>query len=332
MKSVKPSSSIAAYSSKDARQVRPGAFLTVCLIRGILLLATALLGTGALAQEQNKAGSGAQSKNNLGQVGAKLANPLGNLWALQFSFDTPKFFDGDVNTGDPKVGADAIFQPVLPFPLYGTGDEEWRLITRPIIPLIFSEPIPTGFDEFDHKGGIGDIQLPLVLSFPEKLIGHGIFGLGPVFQFPSATDDDLGSDQWALGPAVAVGYKTKEFTTVLFPNYFWKIGESGQDEDTPDISKGSLLYSFVYNLPNAWQVGTNPTITYNDKAASGDKWNVPIGLFVGKTVKMGNIPVNIRAGLEYSVVSEDTFGKRAAFNFQITPVIPSLIQNPIFGK
>jgi hypothetical protein len=29
-----------------------------------------------------------------------------------------------VNTGDPKVGADMIFQPVMPIPLYGTGDAQ----------------------------------------------------------------------------------------------------------------------------------------------------------------------------------------------------------------
>ena len=76
----------------------------------------------------------------------------------------------------------------------------------------------------------------------------------------------------------------------------------------------------------------NPTITYNDQADSKNKWNVPVGLFVGKTIKIGKMPVNIKAGLEYSVVSEDTFGKRTAFRFQITPVIPSLITDPIFGK
>jgi hypothetical protein len=261
----------------------------------------------------------------LGQVGAKLANPLASLWSLQMNFETPKFFDGDVNTGDPKVGADMIFQPVMPLPLYGTGDAEWRLITRPIIPLIFSQPIPTGFDEFDHKSGIGDIQLPLILSLPGKYAGHWILGAGPVGLFPTATDDDLGKDQWALGPAVVVGYKTKKLTAVLFPNYFWKVGSSGQDDDTPDISQGSLLYSINYMLPNAWQIGFNPTITYNDKAKPDDRWNVPVGLYVGKTVKMGKLPVNIKAGLEYSVVSEDTFGKRVAFRFQITPVVWSLI-------
>jgi hypothetical protein len=44
------------------------------------------------------------------------------------------------------------------------------------------------------------------------------------------------------------------------------------------------------------------------------------------------MPVRIQGGFEYSVVSPDTFGQRAQFRFQITPVIQSLIKNPIFGK
>jgi hypothetical protein len=53
---------------------------------------------------------------------------------------------------------------------------------------------------------------------------------------------------------------------------------------------------------------------------------------VGKTIKVGNTPLNLKFGLEHSVVSQDDFGKRTAFRIQITPVIPSLIKNPIFGK
>ena len=128
--------------------------------------------------------------------------------------------------------------------------------------------------------------------------------------------------------------KNKFLTAGVFPNYFWnwKNGSSGQDKDTPDINQGSILYFLIFNLPDAWQIGKNPTITYNDHASSGNKWNVPFGLFAGKAIKIGNIPVNIKAGLEYSVVSPDDFGQRARFRIQITPVIPSLIQNPIFGK
>ena len=153
-----------------------------------------------------------------------------------------------------------------------------------------------------------------------------------VWLFPTATDDDLGQDQWALGPAVVLGYKNKFVTAGVFPNYFWKIGSSGQDRDMPDINQGSMFYFLTFNLPDAWQIGMNPTITYNHKASSGNKWNVPVGLFAGKTIKIGNTPVNIKAGLEYSVVSQDDFGQRAQFRIQITPVIPALIKDPVFGK
>jgi hypothetical protein len=87
----------------------------------------------------------------------------------------------------------------------------------------------------------------------------------------------------------------------------------------------------AYNLPDAWQIGMNPTITSNDRASSGNKWNVPVGLCVGKTVKWGDVPVNIEVGVEYSVVGPDDFGQQALFRVQITPVIPSLIKISIFG-
>ena len=301
-------------------------------ILGVLMSVVALTLVMATPHFAQGADQDSKSEQDLGKIGAELANPLSELWALNMSINMPQFYDGDVNTGDPEIGASMLFQPILPFPLYGTGDDVWRLITRPIIPLIFSEPVPKGFDDFDHTGGIGDIQVPLVLAVPGGIAGNFILGAGPVGLLPTATDDDLGQDQWALGPAVVLGYKNKFFTAGVFPNYFWKIDSSGQDKDTPDINQGSMFYFLIFNLPDAWQIGMNPTITYNDQASSGNKWNVPVGLFAGKTVKIGNTPLNIKAGLEYSVVSPDDFGQRAQFRIQITPVIPSLIQNPIFGK
>ena len=320
------------YPGKDTLRSRRRTFLLIWLICGALLFSIPLSDVSAEAQEGDKAAPKSQSGQDLGQVGAKLANPLANLWALSMSFNMPEFLDGDVNTGDPEVGADMIFQPVMPIPLYGEGAAAWRLITRPIIPLIFSQPIPIGFNDFDHKGGIGDIQLPLLVNLPESISGKWLFGAGQVSIIPSATSDVLGSDQWAMGPAVVLGYKTKKAVGGIFPNYLWKIGSAGQGADTPDINQGTLLYFFNYMLPNAWQVGTNPTITYNHEADSGNKWNVPVGGYVGKTIKFGKLPVNIKVGAEYSVVSEDDFGKRHSFRFLITPVIPGLIQNAIFGK
>jgi len=310
-------------------------FLRCIIPSSLSLLLCTLLVTFAVAiaplevmAEEAKTDSG---HGDMGEVGKKLANPLASLWALNFNSFTPAFYDGDVNQGDSQLGATTIFQPVLPIPLFGEGEDQFRVIVRPVVPMIWSTPVPTGFDEFDDKSGIGDIQLPFVFAVPDSKAGKYILGAGPVFEFPTASDDALGADQWSAGPAVAVGHKGDKLTSVFFLNYFWKIGESGQDENTPDISKGTLLYSFQYALKDGWQVGTNPTISYNDRASSGNKWNVPVGVFVGKTMKIGKVPVNIKLGVEYSVVSPDDFGQQAAIRLQVTPIIPSLISKSLFG-
>ena len=210
--------------------------------------------------------------------------------------------------------------------------DTWKLLTRPIIPIVFNLPTPTGFDSFKNRGGLGDIQLPLLLNPSASLLGNFIFAAGPVFKFPTSTDDTLGNQQFAVGPAVVVGYHNTLLTAVLFPNYFFGYGErSDRKSSTPDTSKLSMLYSLNFNLPDAWQIGFNPTISYNDKASKGDKWTVPVGLYGGQTILVGSIPVNIKLGLEYSVVSPDTFGKLAQIRLQVTPVVPGLVQSPIFG-
>ena len=92
-----------------------------------------------------------------------------------------------------------------------------------------------------------------------------------------------------------------------------------------------LLYFGFYNLPDAWQIGLNPTISYDNKATSGNKWNVPIGLVAVKTTKVAGKPVKFQFGVEYSVVSQDDFGQRFMIKLNIIPVIKSLVAKPIFG-
>lgn len=138
------------------------------------------------------------------------------------------------------------------------------------------------------------------------------------------------SGKTGMDPAAVVGYKTKDMTFGLFPQYTWGVG-GWNDKDTPDASSLSLLYFCWYNLANAWQIGTNPTISYDDKASSGNKWNVPIGPTVAKTTKVGGVPVKLQLGLEYSVLKQDAFGQVAQFKLNIIPVISSLVKAPIFG-
>ena len=96
--------------------------------------------------------------------------------------------------------------------------------------------------------------------------------------------------------------------------------------------KASIDHHSSQPTRHAWQIERRPTITYTDKAKSRNKSNVPVGLYVGKTVKIGKMPLNIKAIVEYSVVSQDTRGKRAPFRLEITPVLRSLITESTFGK
>jgi hypothetical protein len=295
-----------------------------CVGSAILAVALIFFGGPAFGQAtatQSAPGGGASAS----EIGAKLSNPVSDVWALFTEFDLA-FSDGDLNKGRPQVGGRMIFQPVLPFPLYGKGKDQWKLITRPAIPVLFSQPVPKSFDDFSHRGGLGDTQLPMMVSPPSE---NWMLGLGPTFLLPTATRKEFGKQQWGVGPAFVVGYHTKKLTAGIFPQYTWGIGGwSGRDK--PASSNASILYFCIYNLPHAWQIGFNPTITYDHTASSGNKWNVPVGLIVAKTAKVGKMPVKFQLGVEYSVANQDVLGQRAQIKLNIIPVIPSLVKNPLF--
>jgi hypothetical protein len=293
----------------------------VCHVWLMILAATPILFGGTAYSQESGSEHG-----SLAEVGQKLSNPVSDVWAMFTEFDL-NFSDGDLNTGSSKVGGGMIFEPILPFPLYGQGKDKWQLITRPTIPGIFSEPVPKGFDDFTSLGGLGDTQLPMLVSPPT---GNWLLGLGPTFLLPTATQSDFGQEQWGAGPALVVGYKTKDWIGGVFPQYTWGIG-GWNGNDKPDASYLSMLYFYFYNLPDAWQIGSNPTITYDARATSGNRWNVPVGLTVAKTIKIRNAPVKLQLGMEYSVVSQDAFGQRAQIKLNIIPIIPSLVKHPIFG-
>jgi len=143
------------------------------LIAAALVLA--LVSSGPTARAHDASSDSAAKQTDLAEIGKKLANPVSNVWALFTELDLT-FEDGDINKGSDQVGGRMIFQPVMPFLLHGTGSNEWKLIARPTVPVLFSEPIPQGIDDYDHRGGLGDIQLPMLVS---PLTGKWLTGVGP---------------------------------------------------------------------------------------------------------------------------------------------------------
>ena len=286
----------------------------------------------------------ASADDSLAKTGAALSNPLSDVWALFTEFDST-WSEGDFSGGDHRSGGAMIVQPIMPIPL----TENWKLLTRPTLPVILSTDIPVGrrYDSsestdgttvflkengeavFDDYDGLGDMSLPMMLApaNPNPGAKWG-FGGGPTFHFPTATEESLGTNTWEIGPAAVVTYKTPKFTGALFGQYWWNYAET--NSRATDTSHGTLLYSAWWNLPKTWQIGFAPTISYNAKATDGNEWNVPIGLGVAKMIKFGKVPVKFQLAIEKSVVRQDDFGTDWNIRFNIIPVVPSLIQKPLF--
>ena len=211
-------------------------------------------------------------------------------------------------------------QPVIPFHL----TEDWNLITRVITPIINQ---PSLFPGVDSATGLGDINPSLFLS-PAKP-GEVIWGIGPTFTLPTASDKLLGAGKWSMGPAgVALTIQGPWVIGALLNNQ-WSFAGWG---DKP-VNAMLLQPIMNYNLPGGWYLTSSPIITANWKAdKAGDVWTVPLGGGVGKLFRLGDIlplqgnpiaklPINTQLGA-YGNVAKPEFGPDWQLRFQIQFLFP----------
>jgi hypothetical protein len=298
----------------------------------VLALVASAVGTPARAQPAQAPtakGTSRSGQDDLGEIGRKLANPVSDVWALFTEFDL-FFSDGDDNLGEPEVGGRMIFQPIIPFPLYGSGDKAWKLITRPNVPIVFSQPIATGFNDFKQVGGLGDIQLLTHFAPPA---GNWLIGAGPCWLFPTSTNDALGRQQWGIGPSGVVGYKAKQFMAAVVPQYYFSIGSRrDRGNDVQDASYLNLLYFFPLGAGRRLADRNQPDHHLRPPGDVGQPLERP-DRADGREDDADRPPpgeVRVRRGVLRR--EPEDFGQRFQFKLNIIPVIPSLVQKPILGE
>jgi len=217
-------------------------------------------------------------------------------------------------------------QPVIPFNL----SDEWNLITRIIMPIINQPNLSPSFGGLVPSTtgtGLGDFN-PSFFFSPAKP-GELIWGVGPTFTLPTATDRDLGAGKWSMGPTgVALRMHGPWVYGVLINNQ-WSV--AGWGDKTVNLM---LLQWFLnYNFPGAFYLTTSPIITANWKAArGGDVWTVPLGGGIGKLFRLGDVfpleghpiaklPMNIQLQA-YGNVAKPEFGPKWQLRFQIQFLFP----------
>jgi hypothetical protein len=215
-------------------------------------------------------------------------NPFADLIDLQF------IYDANLNVGPGRSTQDVLtFQPLIPFEL----NADLSLITRTIFPLI-SQP---GQDAGEGRTqGTGDTQLAAWIS-PTRT-GALVWGVGPVFQIPSASNDALWQGKWGAGPTAGVQWSGQQWTFGVLINNIWSFAGAA---NRPAVNQMQLQpavnYSFADN-PNGY-LSFSPTIVANWKASGDERWTVPVSLGVGQLVKIGKQSVNLQATAYYNVVA-----------------------------
>ena len=278
--------------------------------------------TPGATQPAAPAAADPDEQESMEAINKQLNNPVSSLWSLTFQHN---FI---ISTGLPsdreRWSYNLNFQPVLPLHL----TENWNLISRPVIPVLAGVDVPqvsAGQLGWTEKSGFGDMALLSLLS-PNSGKGF-IWGVGPTFIFPTASEKALGQGKWQIGPAAVALYMGKDWIFgVLAQQWFSYAGDSNR----PSTSQANFQYFLQYLLPDHWQVGLSPNVTVNWKADGSNQLNFPIGLGVGKLVKFGKLPVKFTLELDYSVVKPDDFSQRWLVRLQVIPVLPALIKDPLF--
>jgi hypothetical protein len=177
-------------------------------------------------------------------------------------------------------------QPVIPIGI----SKDWNLIVRWITPVIY-QPLPNqpGTPETGVYG-LGDM-LPTFFLSPRKP-SKIIWGAGPIFQLPTATDYYLGQGKLGMGPSVVVLTQPGHWTLGALVNNVWSVAGSGS---RPAVNQFLLQYFINYNLKHGYFITWQPTLTANWEASSGNQWTVPFGGGLGRIMKIGNQPVSLTA-------------------------------------
>ncbi len=231
-------------------------------------------------------------------------NPVANMISLPFQNNT------DFNIGpDDDTKNTLNIQPVWPFEI----TDHLNLITRTIVPVITK---PGGLTaDGESVTGLGDTTFTAFLSpsDPAKLI----WGVGPVFLLPTASDDELGADKWGAGASVVLLTMPGNWVIGSLFSNIWSIGGSGDQ----DLNVFNWQYFINYNFPKGWYLASAPIIIANWEADSDNRWTIPFGGGVGKIFRIGKQPLNAQLSAYYNVEKPDS-GPDWQMRFQLVFLFP----------
>ncbi|RZK68229.1 MAG: hypothetical protein EOO95_00350 [Pedobacter sp.] len=195
--------------------------------------------SNSFAQEPEKAGTSAQ------ELADKLANPVSSLISVPLQ-NNINYGIGSYN----GVKYTLNIQPVIPFKI----NDNLNLITRSILPVVDQRNI-TGLNA--HEFGLSDATVTAFFAPKSKGI---IYGIGPAFLVPTATDNFLGTEKFGIGPSLLVMHQGKGLSVGFIANQIWSVAGNENRADFNSFYTQVFL-SHSYKSGASW--GINAEITQN---------------------------------------------------------------------
>jgi hypothetical protein len=239
------------------------------------------------------------------ELAREIVNPLAFIVTSVFQVN----LDRKIGPDEDGFRVNSQAKMVIPFSL----TEEWAVIARTIVPITYQKDV---FADTGSRFGLGDISETLYFT-PKRKVGGLILGAGPIIVFPTATSSLLGSEKWGIGPAFAVIRQKDGWTYGLSGNQIWSFAGKGSRASINSI----FLQPFIaYTTEEAWTFSLQSEGIYDFNA---DQWSIPVTAAVAKVVRIGNLPVNLLAGIGYWADSPDNGPQGVSFRLQA---------NIVFGK
>ncbi|GFE80709.1 hypothetical protein GCM10011487_27090 [Steroidobacter agaridevorans] len=235
------------------------------------------------------------------ELAKQLANPVAALISVPFQLN----YDDYGRDGEKWL---LNIQPVVPIKL----TDKWNVISRTILPVIDQKNVV----DDDSESGLGDTVQSFFFSPKAPTASGWIVGIGPAALLPTATNDLLGQDQWALGPTAVMLKQTESgWTYGALVNQLWSVAG---DDDRTDVNAMFLQPFLTKALGQGRTIALNTESTYDWER---QQWTVPINLGYSKVSKLGSQLVSWQGGARYYAEAPDG-GPDWGLRFTFTLLFP----------
>lgn len=244
-----------------------------------------------------------QHKDNRKTQAVELARKIVNPLAIHITLPIQTNLDFGIGPEHATIVTTAI-KPSIPFLL----NDKYALLVRTTVPFVYAEGTVRGAPD---TTGLGDIVQSIYLT-PATMSNHGwIWGLGPIFNYPTATDAALGRKKFSLGPTAAILTHAGPWTYGVVAAHLWSAEST---DHRANVNASTLEPFLAYTARTATSFEMNTLSRYDWRA---NQWVVPLNASLSQILRIGKQPVQFLLGGTY-YAEKPAGGPEWGLNFTVT--------------